>query len=433
MRLWLSEIRGWSERTPTVQISVQPYKPDPSRFLVTFSVPSSRQDRRRVRRVSPPGLDATTIDAWAKSQTREVYAELTRGSEVKKRAAPVEPAPIAIHTPPLPPPAPKGARPKQSPIPDESQAPTLAEFWDEMFSSRHVNACKPATQRAYISIWCNYIGPVLGKYRMDRIDRAALVKLRERMSKIPEASSRNQVLYKLRTIFETAVTWDVLDESQVPRIKMDKEPKKPDPVVYTESEAEQLLGAAGRDQESLAMVLLLLHGGLRVSEVCALRWSDVDFRHGLMTIAHNYSAGVDSTPKGGVAAPVGLSPALAAVLRELPRRGEHVLMRTYKGELCPLTPHAVRGRLNALQKAAGLAETGPHLLRHTGITLLAERGLDPWKLQAHARHARIATTQRYVHLAKKAAVLEAAAVWAPVAQAWPTEPRDSKKKPRAKK
>lgn len=44
-----------------------------------------------------------------------------------------------------------------------------------------------------------------------------------------------------------------------------------------------------------------------------------------------------------------------------------------------------------------------------------------------------ATTQRYVHLAKKAAVLKAAAVWAPVAHAGPTEPRASKKKPKAKK
>ena len=57
---------------------------------------------------------------------------------------------------------------------------------------------------------------------------------------------------------------------------------------------------------------------------------------------------------------------------------------------------------------------------------MADRGLDIWKLQAHARHARIATTQAYVHIAKEAAVVEAAAVWArakPVAKTRPKRPK----------
>ena len=41
--------------------------------------------------------------------------------------------------------------------------------------------------------------------------------------------------------------------------------------------------------------------------------------------------------------------------------------------------------------------------------VMADRGLDVWKLQAHARHKRIATTQRYVHIVKEAAVIDAAA------------------------
>ena len=44
----------------------------------------------------------------------------------------------------------------------------------------------------------------------------------------------------------------------------------------------------------------------------------------------------------------------------------------------------IRSRLNAMQKAAGLPETGPHFLRHPGITIMADRSIDVWKLQAHA-------------------------------------------------
>ncbi|MBK9752409.1 MAG: site-specific integrase [Nannocystis sp.] len=180
------------------------------------------------------------------------------------------------------------------------------------------------------------------------------------------------------------------------------------------------------DPDNAAIILLLLHCSLRVSEVCALRWSDIDFRRKVVTICHNYSDGEDSTPKGIVSAPVGLTPVLATALRALPRGHDHVLVRTYKGEVTHHTAHSIRVRLNAMQRAAGLPETGPHFLRHSGITIMADRGLDIWKLQAHARHARIATTQGYVHIAKEAAVIDAAAVWAqakPVAKTRPKRPK----------
>ena len=102
-------------------------------------------------------------------------------------------------------------------------------------------------------------------------------------------------------------------------IKVYKEPKKPDPIVYTEEEADRLIDAALADErDNAAIILLLMHCSLRVSEVCALRWSDVDFRRKLVTISHNYSAGEDATPKGVESAPVGLTPALAAALRACP-------------------------------------------------------------------------------------------------------------------
>lgn len=75
-------------------------------------------------------------------------------------------------------------------------------------------------------------------------------------------------------------------------------------------------------------------------------------------------------------------------------------------------------KLHQLQVAAGLEKSGPHRLRHTGLTILAAKGTNPYKLQKHARHAKLETTQGYVHLAAEQAAREAAAMWgdaAPVA------------------
>ncbi|MBK8264990.1 MAG: tyrosine-type recombinase/integrase [Nannocystis sp.] len=103
--------------------------------------------------------------------------------------------------------------------------------------------------------------------------------------------------------------------------------RKEEPAIYSEAELARLVTVSASEPERLALVLLLVHGGLRVSEVAALRWTDIDLQAGLMTIRHNFSAGVATTPKGGVAKPVGLTPELIAALRQVPRRIEQVLAR----------------------------------------------------------------------------------------------------------
>lgn len=404
-----------------VKITAAPYSYDRSRMLVMFTIKLKGQPRQRVRKVAPAGLDKAAALAWGKGLEDEVLLESV-GDRRKE-----EPATSSIIFAPAPiPPSFKPAAPT---------CPTLSDFWAR-FEAEYVSAQKPSTRRGYTCAWRHYFRPVLGDLPIDLIDRHAIAKLRKALGKLQPAS-RNQVLYKLRAVLDQAVTWGILEEA--PRIKPDKEPKKPDPITYSEAQAELLIAAArseGREHE--AIVLLLLHGGLRVSEVCALRWSDVDLDRGIMTIRHNLSAGEESTPKGGVAAPVGLSPDLADAFRAIPRQGEHVLMRLLtqgrkskgqRGDIVPHTAHSIRERLNTVQRIAGLEETGPHRLRHSCLTILANRGLDPWKLQAHARHARISTTRKYVHLAKEQAALDAAAMWAPTKPAKPaqTQPKKSKR------
>lgn len=107
-----------------------------------------------------------------------------------------------------------------------------------------------------------------------------------------------------------------------------------------------------------------------------------------------------------------------AALRVLPRggRNDHVFLRLVrqgraKGQLKHHTPNTITYKLNKLQEAAGLERSGPHRLRHTGLTILASKGTNPYKLQKHARHSKLETTQGYVHLAAEQAALEVAAMW----------------------
>ena len=405
---WLAERSGVSRGESTVNITATPYDYDRNRFRVTFEIPKSQPDdpRRRVRKVAPAGVDHQGALEWARKQTREVWRTLMEIDEEETTPKTAKAATTIKNTNTS-----RKIKPHHRDEIEGADAPTLDDFWPR-FEDGYLRQMKPSTRRGYDSIYRNYLRPVLGEVPLGAIGRRELALLRERLSRMKSPGARNQVLCKLRAILNTAARWHVIADEHIPKIRTEKTPPQPDLIVLTEEEASRLLSAAeAMGNEETVITLLLLHGGLRISEVAALRWMDIDLEGGLMTIRHNFSAGEEATPKGAKAKPVGLTPPLAEALRRLPRKLDFVLTRRYRGELTHQTAHSLTYRLHKIQERAGLRKTGAHQLRHSCLTILAQRGGDPWRLQAHARHARIQTTQRYVHLAADIAAREAAAFW----------------------
>jgi integrase len=90
-------------------------------------------------------------------------------------------------------------------------------------------------------------------------------------------------------------------------------------------------------------------------------------------------------------------------------------------------PYTTRGLHRLVAKAAKLASidkpVSPHWLRHSFATLAAVGGAPPYQLQADLGHARLETSQRYVHWAKGLA--DSAVDWLPIRHLTVGE-RDSK-------
>lgn len=141
---------------------------------------------------------------------------------------------------------------------------------------------------------------------------------------------------------------------------------------------------------------------LRVSEICALEWADVDLNVSTIKVQHNVYHGHKQTPKGTIGT-VALTTALRRALVEHKKRepiGPLVLYRRSQytgGEWAPHNPRSIEYMLKQAQRSAGLPTSGPHLLRHTGLTRLANLGASVYVVQAVARHSRITTTQTYLH------------------------------------
>ncbi len=146
------------------------------------------------------------------------------------------------------------------------------------------------------------------------------------------------------------------------------------------------------------MLLTVLYGGgLRISEVCGLRWRD---------LAPRDEAGQATVfGKGGKTRVVLLSAATWKVLAAL--RGDADAKLAGASADAPvflsrkggaLDPSAVHRIVKAAAARAGLSiEVSAHWLRHAHASHALDRGAPIHLVQATLGHASVATTGRYLH------------------------------------
>ena len=139
-----------------------------------------------------------------------------------------------------------------------------------------------------------------------------------------------------------------------------------------------------------ALLELFYSSGLRLSELCALRWRDLDLADGLVTVLGKGNK-QRSVPVGSHA-----RNALAAWRGETGAANDAPV---FPGRHGPITPRAVQLRLRQLAQRQGLFKrVHPHLLRHSFASHVLESSGDLRGVQELLGHADIATTQIYTHL-----------------------------------
>jgi type 1 fimbriae regulatory protein FimE len=163
----------------------------------------------------------------------------------------------------------------------------------------------------------------------------------------------------------------------------------------SEQEVEQVIKAAadlGRHgARDGALVLLAYRHGLRVSELVALRWDQVDLTQGRLHVARRKNGMPSVHPLRG--------PELRA-LRRLQREYPETPYVFVSERQAPLTPDAVRKIVARAGRHAGLEfSIHPHMLRHATGYKLANDGQDTRAIQHYLGHKNIQHTTRYTELA----------------------------------
>lgn len=154
-------------------------------------------------------------------------------------------------------------------------------------------------------------------------------------------------------------------------------------------------------------MLLALKMSMRIGEVCALKWSDVDLENKLLYVRHTVQRIKSGNGKGKTKVVIGdpksvksvraipIPPKMLTALKKL-RGGDDIFI--VSGKKAFIEPRTMQYRFDKVLKEIGIKKINFHMLRHIFATCAVERGFDIKTLSEIMGHSSVSITlKRYVH------------------------------------
>jgi len=177
--------------------------------------------------------------------------------------------------------------------------------------------------------------------------------------------------------------------------------QQPIPFVPTEEQVDALIAGVGK--RTAPFLQLLKETGVRLGEAVRLKWTDIDFARGTVSI---------NTPeKKSLPRILKISPTLIAMLNVLPRTTAYVFIRDKKSVETNLKKNFsiakntaeknFRDQRHKLARKLGnerLKQIHLHTFRHFYATMLYAKTLNILKVQQALGHKNLMNTQIYTHL-----------------------------------
>jgi integrase len=281
----------------------------------------------------------------------------------------------------------------------------LAEWLDERKGS-----VRASTWRRYETTVRNSLIPHLPDVRLSAVTIAQVKALNE------DALGSQSAARNARVVLGTALQFAV-DTGRIPANPchsraLRQTVTRRDWVILDRDDTRKLLDAAKIQPSYEALYVLAVTTGMRLGEICAVRWSDIDLDKGTLRVTGTINRDHDNhlarlTPKTDRAKRViRLSDIAIEALRRTPRDEGNTLVGhrdlIFKGNGDFLDPTTVtRHHFAAVLRAAGLPPIQFHDLRHTFITHALEDGVMPHTVSEVVGHSSAAfTLSRYASVTR---------------------------------
>ncbi len=286
---------------------------------------------------------------------------------------------------------------KQAQALAEDEAVSFGQYFEKVFFPTFKVGRKKDTTRKAEEHFHNWLNPVIGNFLLKDVKPFALEKIKKNILDAGKSPRTLQyVMATLRQVWNMARR-DGLVNGDTPTRAIQK-PKVDNKRVrfLSHKEAAALLNAL-HEKDKLAhdMALLSLHTGLRIGEICALKWGHVETEREIIRVMN---------PKGGEGRAAFMTAQVKAMIEAM-RHGKpesHVFSRK-EGEPLTQIPRTFFKVVDDLGLNAGISDPRQkvvaHTLRHTFASWHVTAGTDIYTLKELLGHSVIQMTERYSHLA----------------------------------
>lgn len=272
---------------------------------------------------------------------------------------------------------------------------TLVEHYrmKEMGEDSNKTFATRETYEGYLRKW------ILPRWRSYRLRDVKAVAVEEWLKSLPLVNgSRAKIRNMMHAVFNHALRWEWHDQNPITRVRQSAKRSRI-PVVLSIAQIQALLTHLREPVRT--MVLVDVSTGLRIGELLALQWRDIDFENFEIAVTRSISLQhVGNCKTETSRKPVPMDVELAEALwlwrgnSGYPKPEDWVFASPAKDGQQPYWPGTLyRAHLEPAAKAAGIpGKIGWHTFRHTFATLLKANGEDIKTVQELLRHANIAVT-----------------------------------------
>lgn len=273
----------------------------------------------------------------------------------------------------------------------------IADEWLVVASKKY----KQATYHKYKNIYTNYIYPRFGNVHITFLTNEYI---KEQLDMTWSSSRIKSIYTVLNHIYTYAMDKYHLEERYFKRIVYHKTTNITN--TFDQSEQAKLLRYLTQDTDIYKLgVYICLSTGLRLGEVCALKWCDIDMELKLLHVNHTVQR-LSTEKELAKTALIESSPKSFHSKREIPLSNQlyELLLQFYSTETYvlngtkPMDPRTLQYRFQKILKESQIKKTNFHTLRHTFATNCIQMGADIKSVSEVLGHSDVKITlNRYVH------------------------------------
>lgn len=215
------------------------------------------------------------------------------------------------------------------------------------------------------------------------------------------ATTTNSKLQRIKAFLNYMIEIEVIEKNPAKKLQRAKEDIKID--VFTDYHIKQMLNYYRRIKQrekafyayrDYSIIVVLLGTGLRLSELCSLKWTDIDFQNQSLSVfgKNRKRETIPITEK--VTSELATYKVYCEQYFGESNKNDYIFTNRYNKQL---TPNAVKNVFKRLASIMNFKDVrlSCHTFRHTFCQKCIQSGMSTFAVQRLMRHSSIAVTERY--------------------------------------